>query len=69
METTKTTYRITATYDDNGNRCHCDRAYALGEHANATFATREEAQNIVDDLRQDVGDVVDASVEYEIVEV
>ena len=63
-----TTYRIAATYDANGQRCVCDRHYALGQYADATFASREAAEEVADDLREDVGSVVDGSVQYEVVE-
>ena len=61
-------YTITATYNDNGQRCVCDRHYALGQYADATFASREAAEEVADELRDDVGSVVDASVEYEVTE-
>lgn len=59
-----TRWTITATYDDNGQECTADRAYALGEYADQSWATREEAEAIAEELRADVGDVVDASVKY-----
>ena len=64
-----TQFIITATAKDNsGNRVHCDRYYAIGDHADTKFETREAAERVADDLRDDVGTVVDASVEYEVVE-
>lgn len=65
MATENTTrWIITATCNDGGQECIADRAYALGEYADQTFATREEAEAIAEELRADVGDVVDASVKY-----
>lgn len=63
-----TTFTITATYDNNGQRCVCDRHYALGQYADATFDSREAAEEIADELRDEVGSVVDESVEYEVTE-
>ena len=63
-----TRYRITATYDECGQRSVADADYAMGQYARVTFASADEAEEIADDLRSDVGDVVDASVEYEVVE-
>ena len=64
-----TKYIITATEkDNNGHRIHSDRYYAIGDHADTKFDTREAAEKVADDLRDDVGTVVDASVEYEVVE-
>ena len=62
-------YVITATsLDNNGVRVVCDRYYACGDYADTRFASREAAEAVADDLRDDVGSVVDASVEYEVVE-
>jgi len=61
-------YMLIATYLDNDQRCFANRPYALGEYADATFDSAEEAEGIADDLRDDVGTVVDDSVEYEVVE-
>ena len=61
-------YTIVATYLDNGRRCVCDRGYALGQYADTTWDSVEAAEDVADDLRSDVGTVVDASVEYEVVE-
>ena len=63
-----TTYTIIATHDDNGQRCLCDRSYALGDYADQTWTDRSEADAVADYLRSDVGDVVDETVEYEVVE-
>lgn len=64
-----TKYRIYATYVENGVTQTCDRSYALGSEMNATYDTREEAESVADDFRCDVGDVVNATVEYHIEEV
>lgn len=57
-------YKITATYDDNGCRCLCDRSYAMGDYAHQEWSDKEEAEAVADELREGVGTVVDASVEY-----
>lgn len=62
-------YRITATYDDHGNEILADRYYALGQYADQTWESREEAEEVAEELREDVGDVVDASVRYYVDEV
>ena len=62
-------YKITATTpDSNGTRVHCDSDYALGQYARMTWSMIDDAEKIADELREDVGDVVDESVEYEISE-
>ena len=64
-----TKYRLFADYDDNGLRCVADRPYALGQHADTIFDSLESAQDVMDELEEGVGDIVDASVRYEIQEV
>ena len=68
VTTPQTRYTLNATYLDNGRRCVCDRGYALGQYADTTWDSVEAAEDVADDLRSDVGTVVDASVEYEVVE-
>lgn len=61
-------YTINAYCDDNGNTVHADRSYALGQYADTTWTDRDEAEAVANELRADVGDVVDESVTYEVVE-
>ena len=61
-------YKIIATYEESGNQCWCDRNYAMGNLADTAWRTREDAEDAADELREDVGTVVDARVEYEVVE-
>ena len=63
------TYGITATVvDRNGTEVVCDRGYAFGDVATTGYATYEDADDTADSLRSDVGDVVDASVVYDVYE-
>lgn len=63
-----TKYTITATYADaSGTRLAADRHYALGDYACTVFDSQEEAEEIADQLRSDVGDVVDETIKYEVV--
>ena len=57
-------YRLSATYIEGGQELLCDRHYALGDYAGRTFASREAAEKAAEELREDVGDVIDASVKY-----
>jgi hypothetical protein len=62
-------YIISATYEDmNGVRCVCNPDYALGEYADTIFDSIIDAQNVINDLREDIGTVVDSSIEYNVVE-
>jgi hypothetical protein len=61
-------YMLIATHLDNDQRCFANRPYALGEYAATTFDSAAEAEEIADVLRDDVGTVVDESVEYEVIE-
>ena len=61
-----TKYIIDATYDDNGTRCVADRNYALGDYADTVFDSRSAAEEILKELKRDIGSVVDASIEYDI---
>jgi hypothetical protein len=64
----KMSYKIIATYEENGTELLADRAYALGDYANQTWESREDAQAVADELAEDVGTVVDGTVKYEVVE-
>ena len=62
-----TNYIIFATYVDSHNtRCPANRNYALGEYARAVFRSKAEAEKIIEELKRDIGSVVDASIEYDI---
>lgn len=63
-----TSYKITATYTEAGQELLADRHYALGEHADQTWTNRDEAEAVADELRADVGTVVDESVIYTVEE-
>ena len=62
-------YQIVATYVQNGQELLCDRPYALGEYANQTWDDRKDAEAIAEELREDVGTVVDDSVVYFVTEI
>jgi len=57
-------YRIAATYEENGTELVANRDYAMGQYADQVWATSEDAEEIADELREDVGSVVHASVRY-----
>ena len=64
---TMSNYKLSATYLDGDIRCHCERSYALGEYAASVWHSRFAAEDIAEELREDVGDVVHDSVEYEVI--
>lgn len=61
-------YKITATYIESGQELLADRHYALGEYAYRTWDDKEEAEAVANELRADVGTVVDESVIYTVEE-
>ena len=61
-------YKIIATYEENGTELLADSNYALGQYAGQTWESRADAQAVADELAEDVGTVVDETVKYEVVE-
>lgn len=47
----------------------CDRHYALGQYVDQVWNSKEAAEEVAEELRNDIGTVVDNSVEYRVVEV
>lgn len=61
-------FKINAYEIDCNVEIVSDRAYAMGEFADTRWESKAAAEEKAEELREDVGKVVDASVTYEVVE-
>lgn len=63
-------YRISASYTRDGQVLDCSQAEILGDAYGVTYATREEAESIAEDMQEEVEDYnLDPSTTYSVDEV
>ena len=64
-----TVYRVEASYERDGQIVDCSQAEVLGEAYGHVYATREDAEDAVEDLRADLADAeLDPTTSYSVSE-